>query len=442
MERKRPTRHVQTARIAMAEKKKPYEDRNLIDVKSFQSIEVCSTGRLYITSCNCVVDDLPFLLTVNSTTADRTNIQLWIKSIIFFSTWTCSSLNAVEGFPYDGARRLRKKLKKTGTLISQQLTKFLYAQRYVLLALVLFNQPHLNHRRDFCAQHMWVFLHILQPSPIHRLFFSSFAKEKSPRCSELDRIYLWPKTCSRVEMCLHEWDLKFSSVSRILINAITLVEGEVKGTGTGSQKHAARDIAANQALKALTDAGWSWLDCTFSNICLFLHSYFSSSEWNCWEDPRSWTNLGVLKLNHSCTTRCPHAWWKKFRIVTRWYEWWSSRDASEFETQVVYPWVTHSYYHDTTLPGIIILQASSLESKRWWDSSEDPNNIELQKPIWHRDSGTDSSEDEKSRREHQCVDCQNTVSQYRYLKTGLDLPLQASISIINATSHVSLLSLS
>ncbi|KAJ3989026.1 hypothetical protein F5890DRAFT_178982 [Lentinula detonsa] len=35
------------------------------------------------------------------------------------------------------------------------------------------------------------------------------------------------------------------------------IDGEVVATGTGSQKHVARDIAANQALKILIDNNWA-----------------------------------------------------------------------------------------------------------------------------------------------------------------------------------------
>ncbi|KAF8831909.1 hypothetical protein HHX47_DHR1001318 [Lentinula edodes] len=40
-------------------------------------------------------------------------------------------------------------------------------------------------------------------------------------------------------------------------NCICKIDGEVMGSGTGPQKHVARDIAANQALKTLIDTNWS-----------------------------------------------------------------------------------------------------------------------------------------------------------------------------------------
>ena len=53
-----------------------------------------------------------------------------------------------------------------------------------------------------------------------------------------------------------KWSI-FPPVSSILIAAHCVVEGQVRGTGTAANRHVAKDIAANQALRDLVDAAWS-----------------------------------------------------------------------------------------------------------------------------------------------------------------------------------------
>lgn len=165
MVRKRPTRHVQTARITMAEKKKPYEDQNLIDVKSPSPLRFALQEDYthHVLQLRRGPPSIPSHSNIYHNGPCQYPAMNKIDHL--FSTWTCSSLNAAGSFPYYGPRRLWKMLKKTGSSRNNNITT---TYQLSICQTVRTGSPgpfqhqtHLNHRRDFCAEHLWVFLHIL-----------------------------------------------------------------------------------------------------------------------------------------------------------------------------------------------------------------------------------------------------------------------------------------